>query len=90
MSYPTRRVLMHQKGQPALCLRSLDPREAVGNPPVPRRSPISSFPRKREPRGFSHLPWDPAFAGATIREGFRFNYSRFRGGYKEGIEISAA
>jgi hypothetical protein len=26
---------------------------------------IPSFPRKRESRDFSHLPWAPAFAGAT-------------------------
>ena len=25
------------------------------------KSPIPSFPRKREPRDFSHLPWAPAF-----------------------------
>ena len=27
---------------------------------------ISSFPRKRESRDFSRLPWAPDFAGATI------------------------
>src|SRR5215831_3053313 len=57
-----------------------------GNPPVPRRSLVSSFPRKREPRDFSHLPpvhargrpWAPAFAGATIGECCRLDYSLLR------------
>ena len=29
------------------------------------KSPIPSFPRKREPRDFSHLPWAPAFEGVS-------------------------
>src|SRR5438477_9940314 len=32
---------------------------------------FSSFPRKREARDFSHLPWTPAFAGATIGGSYR-------------------
>jgi hypothetical protein len=48
-----------------------------GNPPVPRRSLVSLFPRKREPRLFSRLLWAPAFAGATIGEGCRFDYNLF-------------
>jgi hypothetical protein len=43
------------------------------------KSPIPSFPRKREPRDFSHVPWAPAFAGATIGECCRFDYSLLRG-----------
>ena len=35
-------------------------------PTVNPESPIPSFPRKRESRDFSNLPWAPAFAGATI------------------------
>ena len=52
----------------------------------------SSFPRKREPRDFSHLPpvhargrlWAPAFAGATIGECCRFDYSLLRGDDEQG------
>ena len=46
--------------------------------------PIPSFPRKREPRDFSHLPWAPAFAGATIGECCQFDYSRLRGDDEQG------
>jgi hypothetical protein len=42
------------------------------------KSPIPSFPRKREPRDFSHSPWAPAFAGATIGECWQFDYSLLR------------
>jgi hypothetical protein len=47
------------------------------------KSPIPSFPRKREPRDFSHLPW-AAFAGATIGECCRFDYSLLRGDDEQG------
>src|SRR5215471_7172035 len=43
------------------------------------RTLFPSFPRKREPRDFSHLPWVPAFAGTTIFEraaGFLFRLVR--------------
>ena len=49
------------------------------------KSPIPSFPRKREPRDFSHLPWAPAFAGATIGECCQFDYEPLaRGRLKTG------
>jgi hypothetical protein len=56
------------------------------------KPPIPSFPRKREPRDFSHLPpvqasgrlWAPAFAGATIGECCQFDNSRLRGDDKQG------
>ena len=56
------------------------------------KSPIPSFPRKREPRDFSHLPpvkargrlWAPAFAGATIGECCQFDYSRLHGDDEQG------
>ena len=59
---------------------------------VNSKSPISSFPRKREPSDFSHLSpvqargrlWAPAFAGATIGECCRFDYSLLRGDDEQG------
>src|SRR5262249_42510579 len=49
---------------------------------------FSSFPRKRGPTDFSHLPpvqargklWAPAFAGATIGGCYRLDYSLESGG----------
>jgi hypothetical protein len=53
------------------------------------KPPIPSFPRKREPRNFSHLPWAPAFAGATIGECCQFDYTRFRGGDDNPLQTRA-
>ena len=63
-----------RRGWPGQARPRRDQRVDLLRYPAARFSPDSPA-RKREPRDFNHLPWAPAFAGATIGECFQFDYT---------------